>query len=353
MDIKKLILFFIITLEVLVIAKLLPATLTGNYLFQEPRAVVPLAKNNSQRSDSHNCESDLKTLKGYIKKLDNETFFNHKFPDSITSYEENGIKNLWPGTHTKSYYNDSGSLISVDVTINSEGFRGKEYNVTKPKNTKRIIAVGDSHTYGYRVKDNKTFPFQLEEKLNANSKETSWQVLNLGVPGHNLIQKLKMFKRKGLKYNPDIVILQLNQDDIYTNEIRSYVGKAVKEVGHRDIKVNCKIEDEVWHLFSKFEENFGEERLKSSMIEKPLRDFKKLQEKHNFSLILLVTWKKTETIKEFGRENNYPVREIHSDIFHNKDYSLSKYQGHFNSTGHRLIADYLYNLISNRSPNLT
>src|SRR5688572_24438768 len=59
---------------------------------------------------------------------------------------------------------DAGALVS----INSAGWRGKEFSKAKPAGTVRILGVGDSYTFGKAVGDEDIFLAQLERILNEN-----------------------------------------------------------------------------------------------------------------------------------------------------------------------------------------
>ncbi len=99
--------------------------------------------------------------------------------------------------------NKSMELMDVMVNINSDGLRDKEYPVDKT-DAHRIIFLGDSLTFGWGVEDNETFSSLIEEDL--NSKEPT-EVINFGTGNYNTEQEVNLFIDKGLKYNPDKVVL--------------------------------------------------------------------------------------------------------------------------------------------------
>ena len=68
-------------------------------------------------------------------------------------YSTNKMK---PGVYTT----DKGTT----YTINSKGFRGKEFDIKK--NKIRVLVFGGSTTIGLESPDDKTYPYQLEEILN-------------------------------------------------------------------------------------------------------------------------------------------------------------------------------------------
>ena len=90
----------------------------------------------------------------------------------------------------------------TNVIINSVGMRDREYNLTKPKRSKRIVVIGDSFTSGLSVDDNEVFTEVMEDSLLSNI-----EVLNFGVNGFGPTQEFLILKDKGLEYNPDIVVM--------------------------------------------------------------------------------------------------------------------------------------------------
>lgn len=89
---------------------------------------------------------------------------------------------------------------------NSAGLRDYEYPLEKPPGTFRILGLGDSVTYGYRVELDDSFLKVLERRLNA-AGEGRYEVLNLGVPGYNTVQERRMLEETGLAYAPDLILL--------------------------------------------------------------------------------------------------------------------------------------------------
>lgn len=99
--------------------------------------------------------------------------------------------------------NTSMRLMDVEVDINSDGLRDKEYPVSRD-NKYRIIFLGDSLTFGWGVEQEDTFQYILEESLNANRPT---EIINFGIGNYNTEQEVNLFIEKGLKYKPDKVVL--------------------------------------------------------------------------------------------------------------------------------------------------
>jgi len=122
-----------------------------------------------------------------------------------------------------SYMRLSGSVIH---TINADGLNeGKEYAVKAPPRTFRIISLGDSFTEGAFVETDKNYSQVLENMLNTQLRcrdIDQYEVINLGVAGYDMQYNLERFKRKGMKYNPDLVILWTDENDYVANNEKYY-----------------------------------------------------------------------------------------------------------------------------------
>ncbi|GFO53727.1 arylesterase [Geomonas sp. Red276] len=79
-----------------------------------------------------------------------------------------------------------------------------------PKAEGTIVAVGDSLTAGYGVKEDEAYPAQLERKLQAAGYH--WKVVNAGISGETSSGTLSRVNWI-LKLKPDIVILETGAND--------------------------------------------------------------------------------------------------------------------------------------------
>ncbi len=111
---------------------------------------------------------------------------------------------------------DDGSLCRyppVLIKINSYGFRDYEYNLSKNPYVFRIAIVGDSMEFGPGVPLNYTYPKILERILNNNCNR-KFEVLNFGVPGYSIKQKVLLINHVVNKFDPDLIIVGYTTDDI-------------------------------------------------------------------------------------------------------------------------------------------
>ena len=88
--------------------------------------------------------------------------------------------------------------------INSMGFRGPEFEEKKSEGTGRVIALGDSVTFGAQV----SYPRMLGDCLGPK-----YQVINAGVPGYSSTQGLKLFRSRLVILRPDIIIVMYGWND--------------------------------------------------------------------------------------------------------------------------------------------
>ncbi len=109
-----------------------------------------------------------------------------------------------------------------DISTNSLGYRGPEFSITKPDNTFRILMLGDSTTFGVGSNDNETFSVQLENLLKDKIAKKV-EVINAGfASGLSPDTYYLYLKEKGLKLNPDLVLVNIflanDITDLYEND---------------------------------------------------------------------------------------------------------------------------------------
>src|SRR5262245_8146581 len=72
------------------------------------------------------------------------------------------------------------SEFDFEAHINARGFRGRPFRLTQPGVT-RVLAIGDSFTYGWGVQDSEPWPKVLERDLSRQGMPI--EIANLGRPG--------------------------------------------------------------------------------------------------------------------------------------------------------------------------
>src|SRR4051794_33489167 len=76
--------------------------------------------------------------------------------------------------------------------------------------TRRILALGDSLTDGYRISRNRAFPALLQSMLNKEGRRV--EVINAGISGSTTASAMSRLERH-LASPPDILILALGIND--------------------------------------------------------------------------------------------------------------------------------------------
>ncbi len=90
------------------------------------------------------------------------------------------------------------------VAIDRAGMRGPEIGPRDP-GTLRILALGDSFTFGVGAEAGETYPARLQEMLRARGLRA--EVLNAGAPGYGVPDEAAWFARWGKPLAPDVVLV--------------------------------------------------------------------------------------------------------------------------------------------------
>ncbi len=142
-----------------------------------------------------------------ITAIDKKTIFFDKQSDNLKEFYEpvpNRIETAHP----------DWLGYEVKYTINSDTLNERfDYSIQKLPNVYRVITLGDSFTYGTYVNTTENYSEKLEDILNASLKcatISKFEVINLGVLGYDITYEVERFKKRGSKYNPDLVLWLVN-----------------------------------------------------------------------------------------------------------------------------------------------
>lgn len=117
----------------------------------------------------------------------------------------------------------------VLVTTNEHGLRDRPIG-EKADGELRILALGDSVTFGWGVPREATFAARLEPLLSARLHRPV-RTINAGVGSYNTVQEVAWFRRDGLALHPDLVLLTYLENDTEVNEGPYDPGAAVTVAG--------------------------------------------------------------------------------------------------------------------------
>ncbi|MFH1245218.1 MAG: SGNH/GDSL hydrolase family protein [Candidatus Omnitrophota bacterium] len=113
-----------------------------------------------------------------------------------------------------------GRLQNTEISINSAGFRDKEYLIPKPKDVYRIIVLGSSITFGWGVSEDKTYVSLVEKYLEERTGKRV-ELINAAVPNYNTVREIESFFEKCLPFDPDMVILSYFLNDPEIQQVKS------------------------------------------------------------------------------------------------------------------------------------
>ncbi len=130
----------------------------------------------------------------------------------------------------------NGHFVGKKVTTNSLGYRDREFSITKPPHGFRVLAIGDSVTFGHGVLAEEAWPKVLERRLAAHFPNRTVDVINTAVPGNSPFQEYYDLKR-ALILHPDAVIIQFVLNDLIEpyKVFRRFGGKGTDYHGVDDI----------------------------------------------------------------------------------------------------------------------
>ena len=265
-----------------------------------------------------------------------------------------------------------GSLkFNLNIPRNQDGMRDRDFTITKPENTIRIAAIGDSFTYGWGIENsNDVYPKVLERKLN-NISDINYEVLNFGLPDSNTEDELLIIKEKALKYDPDVIIL-----GYYINDLENIDSNNIEEDFYIEIPYIGFILRNSFYLYYFFEtrsnyliEKFILKDPYSKIIQKRFDSeinknhsktlFKELKtiSKKNKMPVLIVSFpaiyklndyyllNANKFINEIADENDFYFVDMF-EVYKNYDENeliVSIYDRHPNKFGHELAANEILN----------
>ncbi len=110
---------------------------------------------------------------------------------------------------------------SLDVTFlgaalrtNPDGFRGPALTPARTRPAVRVVGLGDSVMFGWGVSEEDSYLARLAPLLETTSPGVAWEVVNTAVPGYNTVMEVATLEAKGLRFDPDLVILNFVGNDL-------------------------------------------------------------------------------------------------------------------------------------------
>ena len=122
----------------------------------------------------------------------------------------------WSGFFPEEIVQEVGRA-EVPIRTNSLGLRSPEITLAKPRDTFRILVLGDSVTFGWSLRGEDTYASQLASLLATLRPNQRVEVINAGVSGYGTWQELRWLQETGLALDPDVIIVQTHLNDAADN----------------------------------------------------------------------------------------------------------------------------------------
>ena len=125
-----------------------------------------------------------------------------------TSYERyNALTGRLELVPNLRYTNSRGQ----EFRINSKGFVGPEFDDQPSAGVYRIMALGDSCTFGFWQV---VYPGRLERLLDDGGTSRRFEVINAGIEGYNSTFALGRIQDELLRYRPHLMIIYIGWNDL-------------------------------------------------------------------------------------------------------------------------------------------
>jgi lysophospholipase L1-like esterase len=132
----------------------------------------------------------------------------------------------------------TGRLAGTVFRTNEAGVRGDKIRTDRAI---RILSIGDSCTWGWRVAEEETYPARLQQLLDQRVGAGRYKVINAGVPGYTSYQGLQYLRERGLQLRPAVVVAAYGHNDAATG------GDMAEQIA-REAKVLPLLQLDDWLL---------------------------------------------------------------------------------------------------------
>ena len=283
-------------------------------------------------------------------------------PDAIVTQE-------FP-SDPRSYF-DPGARLTYRT--NSRGFRNPEVQLEKHPSVRRILGIGDSFTFGTGVRREDTFLAVLEKRLNADSVDQRFEVINLGVVGYGTADEVALLRHVGIAFDPDVVVLCFFLNDTKSGPTHRMFNVAVRRGdlwwlgGHSvffdRIAWALKRRRQVAELVHSYRNSFLPNAPGWMRAREALDEAIGISRKEEFDLVMMifpVLWNLSDdypfveihnTVKVFARSRGIPVLDLLPEFagFRGPDLWVHPTNQHPNEKAHAIAGAALYRFWSERS----
>jgi len=133
-------------------------------------------------------------------------------PGPFSLYDKRPYVQVAPNVH-EHIPNFEGRWDGTWYSINSKGLRGPEFDPKFTADEFRVIALGDSCTFGKGVLESESWPRQLERLLQQEMPDRKVMVANLGHNGYASMHYMRILQKIGVPAKPHLVVMGYNIND--------------------------------------------------------------------------------------------------------------------------------------------
>lgn len=135
----------------------------------------------------------------------------------------------WSGFFPEEIVQEVGRS-QVPIRTNSLGLRSAEVAEPKPADLFRILALGDSVTFGWGLRGEDAYPSQLASLLATLRPQQQFEVINAGVSGYGPWQEALWLEQVGQELQPDVVVVQAHLNDA-ADDLWGALGQGAGQQG--------------------------------------------------------------------------------------------------------------------------
>ena len=136
-------------------------------------------------------------------------------PSQYVEYAADDILPFRPPLNTTWMQAGGGGEFEFEVRTNSLGFRDVEHRRDKPDGVFRILALGDSFTFGIGAAYEDSFLVRLEQRLNARpGSHPVVEIIKAGMPRYWPEAEALLLERIGVTFEPDLVLVSFLPNDV-------------------------------------------------------------------------------------------------------------------------------------------
>lgn len=248
--------------------------------------------------------------------------------------------------------------LQASYTINKDTLNDRfDYQIEKPMDTFRIIALGDSVTYGLFINTPKNWTELLEDKLNYSSVcdgKGRFEVINLGVSGYDNDYSVERYRKRGIKYNPDLVIWLQVDPTRMVEQLLPLIEKYTSKFGSSSAGLTQVSGDEYFQIYLQAKDEMIKKLGKENIVNYQKKAIENLKKYYKGPVILAaldsINNDDKKNLKLITREEqNWLYFDSFRPLMHGN--GLFDKDPHPNEKGHKMIAEDFYTYLINSKIN--